>query len=382
MTPRVRDLLAEATQRFTGNASSPHAEGQSARLALESAREKVAAAIGVRPSEVVFTSGGTESNNSALRGVLRHSMRRGGKALLVTTEVEHPSILETCTDLEQQGVEISRLRVDSRGVVDPDDLADCLDARPAALVSVMHANNETGAIQPVEDLARRCRERGVPFHADMVQSAGKIPIRGVMALVGLCSIASHKVGGPAGIGALVIREGTPFAPFVTGGAQEGRRRAGTEPVPLAVAFAEALSLAVAFAEAGAGALALLRDRIESALPAMDKVCIIHAQGAPRLPNTTNFFFRRAPGRMLVMQLDQKGYSVSTGSACSTGSSRPSHVLAAMGCSPSEAFDSVRVSLGSGTTESQVAGFIEALGESVTRLGHGHRMVAAEAGGGR
>ncbi len=365
MSARVRECLAAALQRYPGNASSPHAEGQSARHALEEAREAVAEFAGVRASEVVFTSGGSESNNTALRGVVG-AARGGAAARIVTSSVEHPSVLETCRALEREGVEVTCLRADARGMVDPAESEEILSRQEATLVSVMHANNETGVIQPVEELARLAREAGVPFHTDMAQSAGRIPIRASVSASSLVTLASHKVGGPPGIGALIVKEGTPFAPLIAGGAQEGRRRAGTEPVALAVAFAEALRTVAEEAESEAKRLGALRDFVEEALSAIDPRCRIHGRGAPRLPNTTNVFFPGAPGRTLVVQLDLLGCAVSTGSACSTGSARASHVLAAMGCSEPETLDSLRISLGDGTTREEVAFFLGALSEAVAR----------------
>jgi len=238
MSARVLAVLAASAERFSGNASSPHAEGQAARLALETARDRVAAFAGVSPAEVVFTSGGSESNNAAIRGALAAA---SAPRHVVTSAVEHPSVTETCRSLQARGVEWSELRVDCHGLADPDELARLLAAKPACIVSMMHANNETGVIQPLEDLSRVARAFGALFHSDVVQSAGRIPIRGAVASADFASFTSHKVGGPPGIGALVVRKGAGFTSTMTGGAQEGRRRAGTEPVPLAVAFAEALA---------------------------------------------------------------------------------------------------------------------------------------------
>ena len=378
MSARVLAALAASAERLWGNASSPHAEGQASRLALETARERVAAFAGVSSQELVFTSGGSESNNAAIRGALAAA---SPPRHVVTSSVEHPSVTETCRSLQSQGVEWSPLRVDGRGLTDPDELARLLAAKPACLVSVMHANNETGVIQPVEDLARMAHAAGSLFHTDVVQSAGRIPIRASVAASDFASITSHKLAGPPGIGALVVRDGARFVPAMTGGAQEGRRRAGTEPVPLAVAFAEALAAAEETGAVEGERQASLRDFIEEAIRSFAPGSIVHGCSAPRLPNTSNVFIPGAAGRMLVMQLDLMGYAISTGSACSTGSSRPSHVLTAMGCAEQEAIDSVRISLGGPVSRDEIAGFLSALSEALERA-TGAKLAPAPAGVGR
>ncbi|MBI3450949.1 MAG: cysteine desulfurase [Acidobacteria bacterium] len=364
MPDRVRQTLADALDRFAGNASSPHAEGQAAKRALEISRNGIAAFCGARPSEVVLTSGGSESNNAAIRGAAAASRDLGRPMRLVTSAVEHPSVLETCRALEKAGFEWTALRVDARGVVDPDDLRATLAARPACLVSVMHANNETGVIQPVEALADVARRHGALFHVDAVQSAGKIPVHTVVASADFTSLASHKIGGPAGVGALVVRESAPFASTLTGGAHEGRRRAGTEPVPLAVAFAAAAEIAAQDLEARAVRLASLRDFVEEAVSVVEPRAVFHGRGAARLPNTTNFYIPGDAGRDLVMQLDLMGFAVSNGAACSTGSARPSHVLAAMGRGAEETAHSLRVSLGPEVSRDDLAGFLTALARAL------------------
>lgn len=369
-SPLRREALAalqSAHGRLAGNPSSPHAEGQAARHALEDARETVARAAGARPEEIVFTSGGTEADNAALRGVVRAARAAGARTVhVVTSAVEHPAVLETARSLRSEGADLTVLPVDGRGVVDPDAVARVLDARGATLVSVMHANNETGVVQPVGEIAEVCRSRGVTFHTDAVQSAGKLRLDPALG-ADLVSLGSHKVGGPAGVGALVVRGGTPFAALLEGGAQEGRRRAGTEPVALAAAFAAAIRAAVEELPIAAPRLEALRATIEDGLAGIDAGRVLHGAGAPRLPNTTHAFLRRAPGRILVLQLDRLGFAVSTGSACSTGSSRPSHVIAAMGRPGPEAADSLRVSTGPETTAGDVEAFLLALAEAVARL---------------
>lgn len=376
MPPSVRELLVSALSKADGNPSSPHAEGQAARHLLEQSRETIARLAGARSSEIVFTSGGTESNNAALRGALRAYRRRhaGTPARIVTTAIEHPSILETCRSLEEEGAIIDHLPCGSDGTVDPGDLAASLGRAPAAIVSAMHANNETGAIQPVLEMAGIAREHGAIFHCDAVQSAGKVDIRPVVRAADLVSIASHKLGGPPGVGVLVVRDGAPWEASATGGAQEGRRRAGTEPAALAAAFARALDLSEG--EPGNDRIRAMRDWMESLLPEIDADVVLHGARAPRLPNTTHAWLPSAPGRLLVVQLDLMGFAISTGAACSTGTSRPSHVLAAMGCSPQEAADSLRISLGASTAPEEIRAFARALADAVRALRTGRPVPLA------
>jgi cysteine desulfurase len=370
MPGSVLEVLVSALSRLRGNPSSPHAEGQAARDALERARQEVASDVGALPAEVIFTSGGSESNNAALRGVLGGAGRegRGRRPRLITSPVEHPSVLETCRDLErEEEVQVEYLGVDARGVVDPGEIEGLLKKAPADLISVMHANNETGVMQPVERIGELARARGVPFHTDMAQTAGKVPIRSAAARADLVSLAGHKLGGPVGVGVLVVRQGTPFRRFVAGGAQESRRRGGTEPAALALAFAEVLRIRAADPEPETIRMGGLRAALEKGLSEIEARLRLHGEGADRLPNTSNVFFPGAPGRVLAIQLDQLGFAVSTGAACSTGSSRPSHVLRAMGCGPEEAVDSLRISLGPETTRDEIEEFLSALGVCLDRL---------------
>ncbi len=369
MPEPVREVLFSALSRLGGNPSSPHAEGQAARDALERARQGVALHVGASPAEVIFTSGGTESNNSALRGVLGGARRErhGRRPRLITSPVEHPSVLETCGDLEREGVQVEYLGVDARGVVDPGEVERLLDGEPADLISVMHAGNETGVMQPVERIGELARARGVPFHTDMAQSAGKVPIRSAATRADLLTFAGHKLGGPVGVGALVVRQGLPFRRFMAGGGQESLRRAGTEPAALALALAEAFRIRAADPEPEAIRMAGLRAALEEGFCAIEPQHRLHGDGAERLPNTSNVFFPGAPGRMLAIQLDLIGFAVSTGAACSAGSSRPSHVLKAMGCGPEEAADSLRISLGPETTRDDIEEFLSALAVCLDRL---------------
>jgi cysteine desulfurase len=383
MAPAVRRALSEAMERIGGNPSSPHAEGRAARRELEEARELLAGLLGFNPSEVVFTSGGTEANNLALRG-MRAGGASGAPERIIASKVEHPSVLESCRSMAASGASVTLLDVDREGRVDPDSLRAALAGGERALVSIMHANNETGVIQPVADLAAIAAAHGALFHTDIVQSLGKLPAgvlsRVLTSDVAACSVAAHKIGGPAGIGALAVRAPASLAAQITGGPQERRARAGTEPALLSAGFAAALGLAGAGRDgrpqgAGAGrpgaesagpATGELRDRIEAAIREIDPVARVHGAGAERLDNTSSFYLPGAAGRYLVLQLDLAGFAVSTGSACSTGAARPSHVLGAMGCGAEEARDSVRVSLGRGSTSEEIELFIEALREAVAR----------------
>ncbi len=377
MPAEVVRALADAAARLRGNASSPHAEGQGARALLDEAREEVARLVGA--GEVVFTSGGTESNNLALRGLASAARRRRGEVRIVTSAVEHPSVLEACLALERDGAEVERLPVDACGLVDPSELEASLRRRRADVVSVMHANNETGVIQPVEDLAAVARGHGAIFHTDMAQSAGKVPISRAASAVSALTLAPHKLGGPPGIGVLMVEKGTEIESQIAGGNQEEGRRAGTEPVFLAAGLAAALRLVDLERAEG---LAVLRDRIEAALPSLPGGARIHGAGAPRVPNTTSFFLPGLPGRHLVVQLDLMGIAISTGSACSTGTARPSHVLLAMGCTKEESSESVRVSLGPSTSEEEVEALLGALEDLVSRsasrgAGSAARLAALE-----
>jgi len=363
MPEAVRRAVADGAALLRGNPSSPHAEGRAARAILDEAREEIARLAGVEAAEVIFTSGGTESNNLALRGMTAQAQARGRRVRIVTSAVEHPSVLETCRALEAGGAQVELLRVDQDGLVDPEDLESSLRREGADIVSIMHANNETGVIQPLEELAAVAARHGAAFHSDMAQSAGKISVTGAAPGASAVTLASHKIGGPPGIGALVLGRGTKLVSQLSGGGQEEGRRAGTESAFLAAGFSAALRL---LDLERSRALARLRDRIESELPLLSEGARVHGGSAPRVPNTTSFFLPDLPGRHLVVQLDLLGFAISTGSACSTGSARPSHVLEAMGCPPAEAVDSVRISLAPSTREEEVDALLEALREVAAR----------------
>lgn len=357
VAPEVLRGLAESMAEVYGNASSIHHFGQVAKQRLEGARREVAARIGCDPRELVFTSGGTESDNLALFG----TARRAGRAHVITSAIEHPAVLQACGQLEREGHEISYVPVGPHGIVDPDDVRKALRSE-TGLISIMHANNETGALQPVAEISRIAREAGVVFHSDGVQTAGRIPLNVRDLGVDLFSVSGHKFGAPKGVGALYVRKGVELRPLLYGGRHERERRAGTENVPGAVAMGRAAGLPGTWNEA-----AVLRDRLEQGI--LDRIPAVQVNGdrSRRLPNTSNIRFEGIEGEAMVIALDLRGYAVSSGSACSSGAVEPSHVLLAMGLCPEEARSSVRFSLGPANTSEQVDGLIGAVVDSVAHL---------------
>jgi cysteine desulfurase len=360
----VVDAMVDQLRASFGNPSSVHREGQVARQALETARRRVAHSIGANQSEIIFTSGGTESNNLALLGLVRSAALTPKH--LITTMVEHPSVLEACRQLQREGVEVTFLPVDSNGLVDPDDVRRSL-RRETCLVSVIHANNETGTIQPIAAIAEivnAARTAGQPvyFHSDGVQAPGRIPVSVRDLGVDLYSMSGHKVYAPKGIGALYVRKDVGLQPLQFGGRQERARRPGTENTPAAVAFATALAVLNE-----PDILQLLRDNFEAKLlDGLDNISIT-AKEVPRLPNTSNVYFEAIDGGALVIALDLKGFAVSSGSACSSGSVEPSHVLLAMGRSAAEARSCLRFSFGRGNTLDEANDLADAVIASVHNL---------------
>src|SRR5262245_7070323 len=346
-TPMRPEVLAAMLPVFTehfGNASSIHWFGQHAKSLIDDARQHVAKLIGAEASEIVFVSGGTEADNFAIRG-----MKRGH---IITSRIEHHAVMHTCKDLEKQGYDVTWLPVSKDGVLDPDDVRKAL--RPdTILISIMHANNEIGTIQPIEEIGKIAAEADVYFHSDGVQSTGKIPVEVRRLGVDLYSISAHKIHGPKGVGALFIKKGTPLKPTMTGGGHERNRRSGTENVAGIVGFGEAARLAREGLAREMQRVRELRDRLESSLKSKIEFIHVNAEGAPRLPNTSNIMVDYAEGEGLVISLDLKGVAVSTGSACSSGSLEPSHVLTAIGKTPDEAHGSLRFSLSSMTTEEEI-----------------------------
>lgn len=371
--PEVVAAVGRVMADTFGNASSVHAFGQQAKAELDGARSAVAALIGAESSEIVFTSGGTESDNMAIRGVAE-ALEPAGRRHLVTVGIEHEAVLHTVRALNRRGWQTTVLPVDASGVVSPEAVREAL--RPdTALVSVMHANNEIGTIQPVAEVASIAREHGALVHTDAVQSAGKIPVSVKALGVDLLSISAHKFGGPKGTGALWIRRGVRLVPFMTGGRQERARRAGTENVPALAGMGVAAHLA-AEGLAGAEALGVLRDRLEAAVLARVDGSVVNGDPARRVPNTTNISFDGIEAESLLIALDLEGVAVSTGSACSSGSLEPSHVLRAMGLSNTRARNSVRFSLGPATTDADIDVVVDVLPGLVARL----RQLARPAAG--
>jgi cysteine desulfurase len=361
-TPLLPEVL-EAMRPFLveqfGNASSIHQEGQRARSAVEQARASVARLLGCRPAEIVFTSGGTESDNLAIFG----SVRAGDHVL--TSRVEHHAVLHAVERLGDRGVEVEFLPVDAQGVVAVQDLRRAL--RPnSRLISVMLANNETGVLQPVEEIGRIAREAGVRFHVDAVQAAGKMAIDVHSLGCDLLSISGHKMHGPQGTGALFVRRGTRLEPLFAGGAHERQRRAGTENVAGIVGLGKAAECAMEGLRNGElERIRGLRDRLEIGL--LEQASGVNGGGTPRVPNTSNLWFETLDGEALVIALDLQGLAVSSGAACSSGASEPSHVLLAMGISPERARGSLRLSLHRHTTEEEIERTIELISSQVARL---------------
>jgi cysteine desulfurase len=340
-----------------GNASSIHRFGQAAKQRLEGARRRVASMLGCDPREVVLTSGGTEADNLAIQG----TMRRAGSGHIITSAIEHPAVLNTCAALERDGFHVSYIAVGRRGAVVPADIRAAL--RPdTRLISVMHANNETGVVQPIAEIAAIAHQSGAAFHSDAVQTAGRIKIDVHSLGVDLMSISGHKFGAPKGIGALYVKKGVELSPLLFGGRHERERRAGTENVAGAWALGVAADL-----EFDCNTLASLRDRLERGILA--RIPAVHVNGAAseRIPNTTNLCFEGIEGEAMVISLDLKGFAVSSGSACSSGAVEPSHVLLAMGLSKEDARSSVRISLGPTNTVEEVDELIEAVVSSVAHL---------------
>lgn len=362
--PEVVEAMLAYFRDACGNPSSIHSFGQEAKGAMEEARDKIASLIGARSEEIVFTSGGTEADNIAVKGVAYANEGKGNH--IITTSIEHHAVIEACKSLERRGFEVTYLPVDSYGLVEPQDVKKAITDK-TILISVMHANNEVGTIEPIAEIGSIARERGIPLHTDAVQTVGHIPVDVNELGVDLLAISAHKLYGPKGVGALYIRKGTRIIPFVHGGEQERRRRAGTENVPGIVGFGKAVEIAREEMDEGAKRLISLRDKLIKGL--MRGIEHIHLNGHPtrRLPNNVNMSIEFVEGESMLLNLDLEGIAASTGSACSSSSLQPSHVLLAMGLSHELAHGSLRFSLGRETTEEEIERVSAILPQIVAKL---------------
>jgi len=359
----VRAMLPYFSERF-GNPSSLHAFGQASKHAVEAARETIASLLGARPEEIVFTSGGTESNNFALKGAAWAGKERGDH--IITSAIEHHAVSEPLAFLEKQGFGVTRLPVDQYGLVDPADVERAITER-TILISIMHGNNEIGTIEPIEAIGRMARERGVLFHTDAVQTFGHLPVRVDDLGADLLSASGHKFYGPKGVGFLYIRKGTRLQTFMHGGDQERGRRASTHNVPAIVGMAKAAELAIESMEREGKRLTDLRNRMIEGLLGRVEDARLNGPLQLRLPNNINLSMKFVEGETLLLNLDMEGVACSTGSACTSSSLEPSHVLAAIGIPREYAHGSLRFSLGKGTTAAQVDRVIDLLPRIVNKL---------------
>jgi cysteine desulfurase len=349
-----------------GNPSSPHWMGAEAEKAVASARSEVAGLLGAAPREILFTSSGTEANNLAVAGVILRALREHERCHVVTTAVEHHSVLHACRAWEGRGVRLTVLEPDREGLVGPEDLADACGG-DTILASVIGANNETGVLQDVKALAEAAHGKGVPLHVDGVQMAGKVPVNVEDLGADLFSLASHKIYGPKGAGALFVRRGVNLEPILHGGEQERGLRAGTENVAALVGFGEAARLALGELEAEGTRLRALRDGLEERLEGEYEGLRFNGRGAARVPNTSNVSFEGLDGEAAILSLEMKKIAVASGAACASGAAEPSHVLRAMGLTTAEAKGSLRVSLGRSSGPEDLEAFLEALQPIVHRL---------------
>ncbi len=375
--PQVLDAMLPYFSADFANASSIHTLGQHARAAVETAREQVAALIGAKPQEIVFTSGGTESDNHAIFGVINslvaqpilavHSSSAKSTALhIITTTIEHEAVLNACQAAEKQGVSVTYLLVDREGRVDPQAVSQAI--RPETiLITIMHANNELGTVQPLEQIGRIAKEHKIYFHTDAVQSTGKIPIDVNALNVDLLSLSGHKLYAPKGVGALYVRSGTRLRQLLYGGHHQRGFRPGTENVSAIVGLGKAAEIARNSPSSGAHRVSALRDQLERGLLELVPQIRVNGGRATRTPNTTNIQFAGIDGEALVIALDLKGLASSVGAACSSGAVEPSHVLTAIGLSQEEAKSSLRFSLGRQTTESEIDFALEVIPATVAQL---------------
>ena len=369
MAPEVIEAMTKAFVEIFGNASSLHQPGLAARAALEEARERVAGLIGAKAEEVYFTSGGTESDNLAIRGAALANRDRGRH--IITTSIEHPAVLEPCRKLEEEeGFEVTYLPVNREGLVEVEALEAAI-REDTILISIMHANNEIGTIQPIAEAGEVARSRGIVFHTDAVQTVGKIPAKVDDLGVDLLSISSHKLHGPKGVGALYIRKGTAIKPIVFGGGHERGMRSGTENVPRIVGLAAAAELAGRNLEEEMARISGMRDRLADYVLERVEDTWVNGSRTKRLPNNLNLGFSYIEGEALLLRLDAKGIAVSTGSACSSKKTVASHVLTAIGLRPQEAHGSLRITLGRENTDEEV----DRVGEAIVSVAESLRAMS-------
>ena len=359
----VEAMLPYYTEDY-GNASSVHAFGRKARGAMEEAREKVSKLIGAQPREVIFTSGGTESDNAAIAGIAFENSKKGKH--IITSLVEHHAVTNTCKHLETHGFRVSYLGVDRYGMIDPDDVRKAI-ADDTTLITIMYANNEIGAIEPLQEIGKIAKEKGIILHTDAVQAVGKIPVNVDELGVDLMSMSAHKLYGPKGIGVLYMRRGTRMEPLIRGGHHERNRRAGTSNVPSMVGFGKAAEIAISDMEEEGKRLWKLTEKLKAGLQAELEYVYANSHPTERLPNTMNLSFDFLEGESIVLNLDMKGVAVSTGSACTSGSLEPSHVLMALGLPPATAQGAIRFSLGRANTEADVDYVVAELPPIIKRL---------------
>jgi cysteine desulfurase len=359
--PEVKEAMIPYLGEEFGNPSSLHWAGGRAKKALDESREKIARCLSCRPEEIYFTSGGTESINLAVKGVIIPGSH------LITTQIEHKAVLESVEDLEREGrIEVTRLSVDSSGDIDLEELKSAIREN-TVLVSVMFVNNEIGNIYPITAIGRICRERGIFFHTDAVQALGKLPIDLSLLPVDLTSFSAHKIYGPKGVGALYIKRGVKIRSLIHGGAQEMEKRGGTENLPGIVGFAEAVRKADQGLDLESERVRRLRDRLQNQLVASVPGTKIHGNPDHRVANTLNLSFEGIESELILIALDREGIAVSSGSACASGAVKPSHVLLAMGVKPGKAKGAIRFSLGRGTTENDIDYVLQKMSEIVKRL---------------
>ena len=365
--PRVVEvMLPYFTEKF-GNASSIYSLGRESRRAIEEARRTVAQILNAKPEEIIFTSCGSESDNLAIRGVAFAQKQRGKGNHIITSPIEHHAVGHTVEQLAKHfGFEVTLVPVDKHGVVDPDEVRKAI-RKDTILISIMYANNEVGTVEPIAEIGKIAREYGIPFHTDAVQAAGALDLDVEKLNVDLMSLSGHKFYAPKGVGILYVRKGTPLLPMQTGGGHERNRRAGTENVPYIVGVATALKLAYEERDEANRRIRTLRDKLVAGV--LERIPDSYLTGHPtqRLPNNASFVIKNAEGESILLGLDAKGVCASSGSACTSGSLEPSHVLLAMGIPPEEAHGSLRLTLGKGTTEEDVDYVLEVLPPIVERL---------------